>query len=410
MSGVDTSVVVAGVKFKNPIVAASGHPTHNGELLKKCIEAGVGAVETKSISNNPEEWIWPRPACWFTDKYSAPGSMTMMEMAFRTPEEGVADIKAAKAAAVREGAVIIGDISAPWDKPEMFAELAQRVEDAGADMIEFIGACPVGTCDVETRNAVVRDSFTAIIMALKEAVSVPIMAKFFWNDEAFVRDALKICEKAGVDVVNPSPFIPGVLINIETGRPILPTNLHYGPHWRPTGNLITAIARNTLAVPNMSSGGLWTTYDIIERLMAGASLAAVHTAIEYKGYGEFPKYIKGLEKFMETHGYATVDEMIGIAAPHIGNDQEFAQVLQETLVPKESLTLVVDEESCNGCNKCSVCNFGAITVDGVAHVDLELCERCGACASMCPTDALTIIRLSDGSNQNLDQIMARLGS
>jgi len=410
MVDIDMSVRVGRVNFKNPIWAASGHITHTGMLLKKCIKAGVGAVETKSIGNNPQEWFWPRPANVFHDKYGEPGGLSTMEMAYRKPEQGVNDIKEAKTLAVKEDVVIIGDISAPFDEPEKWAEMGRSVEEAGADIIEPMIGCPIEVPSFEEMKKIMKTNLREIMKALKETVSVPIIAKFLWQNEFYVREIAQEFEKTGADAIHINAFVPGVVINIKTGRPPIPIIMHYGPRWRGSGNFSTAIAKKFVKIPIVSSGGIQTWYEIVERLMAGATLAAIQTSVQYKGYQLFKDMVRGVKDFMENNGYSRVEDMIGIATPHIGNMQEFAQLLKETCVPKESLTMVVDEEKCTGCRKCESCSFGAITVrNNLAKIDLELCERCGDCVSICPEDAITMKRVADGRDQSLERLSLLLG-
>lgn len=411
MVDIDMSVRMAGVNFKNPIWAASGHITHTGKLMRKCIEAGVGAVETKSIGNNPEEWFWPRPANWFHDKYGEKGGLSTIEMAYRTPEQGVNDIKKIKSLAVKEDVVIIGDVSAPFGEPEKWAEMGRIVEEAGADIVEPMIGCPIEVPSLEEMKKIMKINLKEIMKALKETVSVPVIAKFLWQNEFYVREIGQEFEKAGADGIHINAFVPGVVINVETGRPLIPIIMHYGPRWRGTGNFSTAIAKKVVKIPIVSSGGIGTWYEVVERLMAGATLAAIQTAVQYKGYQVFKDLFMGLREFMEKNGYDRVEDMIGIATPHIGNMQEFGQLLKETCVPKESLTVVVDDTKCTGCKICASCNFGAIVMEnGLAKIDLELCERCGVCASICPVDAITIKRITDGRNQGLDKLALLLGN
>lgn len=42
-----------GVRFKNPLVAASAEPTLNAANMAKCIEAGAGGVIAKTVTNSP---------------------------------------------------------------------------------------------------------------------------------------------------------------------------------------------------------------------------------------------------------------------------------------------------------------------------------------------------------------------
>jgi Fe-S-cluster-containing hydrogenase component 2 len=51
----------------------------------------------------------------------------------------------------------------------------------------------------------------------------------------------------------------------------------------------------------------------------------------------------------------------------------------------------VDQETCTGCGACAeVCPVDAITVDDTAKVDAELCTGCGACVDECPVEAISL--------------------
>ncbi len=56
-------------------------------------------------------------------------------------------------------------------------------------------------------------------------------------------------------------------------------------------------------------------------------------------------------------------------------------------------TARIEPDRCAACGACAEgCQFGAITVDGHAHVDEAACMGCGVCVSRCPQSALSLVR------------------
>jgi len=53
----------------------------------------------------------------------------------------------------------------------------------------------------------------------------------------------------------------------------------------------------------------------------------------------------------------------------------------------------VDDGLCTGCELCvAACQFGALFLDGIVHVDTLRCVGCGVCVPVCPDGALALVR------------------
>ncbi len=62
------------------------------------------------------------------------------------------------------------------------------------------------------------------------------------------------------------------------------------------------------------------------------------------------------------------------------------------VIARSSFVNVVDESRCIACGACvDVCQFGALTLDGTAHVDDVRCVGCGVCTLACPQSALSLV-------------------
>ncbi|MBM3122633.1 MAG: 4Fe-4S dicluster domain-containing protein, partial [Chloroflexi bacterium] len=62
------------------------------------------------------------------------------------------------------------------------------------------------------------------------------------------------------------------------------------------------------------------------------------------------------------------------------------------------------EDHCVGCDLClERCQFKAMTLDGVVHIDAGRCVGCGVCALACPEGALLLVRREQPEAPPLDE-------
>jgi dihydroorotate dehydrogenase (NAD+) catalytic subunit len=151
--------------------------------------------------------------------------------------------------------------------------------------------------------------------AKKIADAVPILAKLSPN-VSDIADIAKSCEAAGADgIVAINTVGPGMIIDINRKKPILGAKKGgvSGPGILPITVRCVYEIYEAVKIPIIGMGGITKWQDVIEILMAGATLVGVGTATYSKGMNIYDELKKGLLNYMETNHYADLKQLIGLA-------------------------------------------------------------------------------------------------
>lgn len=228
--------------------------------------------------------------------------------------------------------------------------------------------------------------------ALDGHLSVPFWLKLGFNHDVFWLRYIDIMRNLGATAMHTYSDFRVTFLDIETARPPLPVPFGYGRWLRGLSNYATYLSANETGLQVINSGGIWNWRDAVERMMCGATIAALESPVQYRGYRIFGEIIDGMTGFMQRKGYERASDMVGLGLPYIDNPGEFMLQFSAGTVPPSSLHTVLSEDRCNGCGKCVSCIYGAVAMDnGKPRIDLELCERCGTCITICPVQALALV-------------------
>lgn len=387
----------AGLDFKNPIVTSAGALGGQFPSLERSVKAGAGAVTLKTPSLDQKVIKRPKPTHKFLREYGLPNMMSNWESITIGVDDEIELIKKIKPIAEDNDCRIIGSLGADYyalDHPAEFGEAARKIAHAGVDMLEIIPFCPYAVSFPGDERIGTRKAIETGVKAAKEESGIPVVAKIAYEYQAYFQEMLGALKEIAITNIHVFTRARGSILDIEKMEPLLPgpQTLIYGQLRRPGTNLAVALAKADGGFEIESSGGVWGVNDCIERIMCGAKLVALHTTIQYHGHGIIAKMLNGLSEFLDRK-QCELSEIVGVAVPRIVSSEGYTQFIEEHIVPKESLTVEIDPEKCNGCGICTRCINGAMTIEqDLAVVDLVLCERCGICESMCPTYAISIKR------------------
>lgn len=293
------SVEIAGIRFKNPLMLASGIMDEQGDSMVRAAENGAGGVVTKSIGINEREG------------YNNPVVVeieTGMINAIGLANPGIDNFKNEIQAVIKKGIPVIGSI---FGTEKDFPVLAEKMERFGVNGIELNLSCPhvkgVGS-EIGQDPALVEE----IVSEVKKKVKIPVFAKLTPNTTDIVKIA-KSAEKADALVLINT--VRAIAIDIYAKRPVL-SNLvggYSGPGIKPIGLRAVYDVRKEMDIPIIGVGGISNWRDAVEYILAGANALQVGTAIYYRGFSVFDEINRGIEAYMNEEGYTSIEDFSGLA-------------------------------------------------------------------------------------------------
>jgi ferredoxin len=223
---------------------------------------------------------------------------------------------------------------------------------------------------------------------------MPILAKltFNWGDELY--PAAEAALKAGADGFTAIDSIgPTLQIDIETGEPTIggAGNKAWmsGAAIRPVAQaVVSELALRYPGVPIVGTGGIIQAEDAVEMTMVGASALGVCTGPLLRGLEWFGRTSEKLSAWLDSHGYADLPAVRGMALPKLHPVEDTSR-----------LTFEFDPLLCTKCDLCVVlCPYDARTMGGgdkpkqpslTQILDAKQCRYCGLCVEVCKPGSLT---------------------
>ena len=378
-----------GLDFANPIIVPAGVHGRDGDVMAEVGRSGVGGTCTKTIVSQPANDVLPCFSAVDAGMVNSVfGSDKSSEYWFT---EG---IKRAKDG----GAKIIANLAG--FTPEEAASLAESAVKCGADMIMLPTHCPhMGEIlmamfpgmDFPEPSLTDVAPMQASVRMIKEAVDVPVVVKLSGTYAHVTKEWSIGVKESGADGIACSDALgPALSIDVRTGQPALggPRGVGglTGPAIMPITLRMTLDVAMMSGLPVIGVGGVTTADDVLQYVMAGATLVGVCTAGHMKGVDAYKQLIEKLEARMEALGISSLEEIRGLTIRRIeARKAEGKVAVTERIVP------TVKAENCTRCGACErVCAYDAIAVtDGnAAAINPEKCIGCGLCVSVCRFDAL----------------------
>jgi dihydroorotate dehydrogenase (NAD+) catalytic subunit len=362
----DLQTSVCGIAFPNPVWTAAGPAAADANMLRRAAEGGAGGLVTKTLSVKPARVPIPNLSS------PAPGSLLNAELWSEIDYRRFLEIELPEIRKLRLPVIVSVGYSVN-DLARLGAALA---EGGMCDAVEF-------SIHYVEKSA---DNLRRMAETLRAAIRVPVFAKFspsIQNIAETVR-ALEDVVDGFVAINSVGPALDFDPVTLQpplgssdgrgwlSGRAVLPIGLHF----------VASISQATNK-PVIGVGGIRTALDVVKYIMAGAGAVQVCTLAVLKGQNVYGQLASDLSKWMDEHGYASIEELRG--AFH-----RRAPIALYTLGEGEQLHPRITYEKCTYCDVCvKGCVHEAICfLEREFLVDRGKCVSCGLCVSLCPTEAL----------------------
>ena len=296
----NTSVNLAGVTLKNPVMTASGTFGSGAEYSEFVDLNRLGAVVTKGVANIP----WPgNPTPRIAEVY---GGM-LNAIGLQNPGIDVftkRDIPYLKQFDTKIIVNVCGKTT------EDYIEVVEKLGDYDVDLLEINISCPnVKEGGIAFgQNAKNVENITS---TLKKYAKQPIIMKLSPN-VTDITEMARAAEAGGADVVSLINTLTGMKIDVNrrTFAIANKTGGMSGPAVIPIAVRMVYQVANAVKIPIIGMGGISNYEDALEFILAGATAISVGTANFYNPTATID-IVDGIENYMKKNSIDDINSLIG---------------------------------------------------------------------------------------------------
>jgi dihydroorotate dehydrogenase (NAD+) catalytic subunit len=298
---VNLSINIGGLKFKNPVLTASGTFGYGSELDDFFAVDRLGGIVLKGTTLEPREGNpYPRMAETPAGMLNSVGLQNKgIDYFEKNIYPQVSDYNTN----------VIVNVNGNYI--EEYVALAERISHLEKiSAIELNISCPnvkMGGMAFGTNP----DSARGVTKAVRAVYNKTLIVKLSPNVTNIV-DFAKIAEEEGADSISLINTLLGMSIDTRSLKPSLATITGglSGPAIKPIALRMVWQVAKAVRIPVIGMGGIMNTEDAIEFFLAGASAIQVGTATFIDPMASV-KILEGIEAFLIERGFSDISDLIG---------------------------------------------------------------------------------------------------
>ncbi|MBO5873365.1 MAG: dihydroorotate dehydrogenase [Clostridia bacterium] len=299
---VDTKVTLSGIELDNPIIPASGTFGFGYEFAEIY---DINMLGTFSFKGTTKEARFGNP----TPRIAECPSGMINAVGLQNP--GIENVIAEELPELKKcfHKPVMANISGfSIDEYVYCCEKIDKQEQVG--WIEVNVSCPnvhgggmsFGVCP---------ESAAEVTKAVKAVTTKPIYIKLSPN-VTDIASIAKACEDAGADGISMINTMLGMRINLNNKKPVIANKMggYSGSAILPVALRMVYQVYEAVKIPIIGMGGISTTEDVIEMMLAGATAVQVGAANLIEPYA-CKNIIEDLPRVMEKYKISSLESIIG---------------------------------------------------------------------------------------------------
>jgi len=302
---------IAGVHFNNPVVMASGTFGFGKEYAQFYDINKLGGISGKGLTLQPKAGnrgirVWETPSGMMNSVgLENPG----IEMFIKEEMNFWETIEPAKIVNLGGGSIEDYVQGARLITEDTYKRREQGLH--GIDMIELNISCPnvkQGGIAYGIKTEIARE----VVREVRQATTLPLAIKLSPNAENIVEMAV-MCEEEGAEAVSLVNTFSAMKIDIKRRRSVFDNGYAglSGPAIKPIALRMVHQVAKQVQIPIMGMGGIASSEDAIEFIMAGAAVIQIGT-YNFMNLRAGEEIIAGIQAFMEQENIQSLDEIRGI--------------------------------------------------------------------------------------------------
>ena len=317
---VNLSTKYMGLQLDNPLIVASCSIVKTRDAVRRCADAGAGAVVLKSLFEEQIEVETQELEghLWMTSHSEAFDYVTNMGMEIG-PREYLKLIENAKSAVSIPVIASLNCISSKW-----WLGYAKQIAAAGADALELNIAIMPGNPKHSASD--LENVYLQILDDVKREIDLPVAIKIGPHFSAIPQMASQLSSHGASGLVLFNRFYQ---LDIDIDKiELVPGNRFSSPDEMSMSLRWIAILYGRVNCDLAASTGVHDGHCVIKHLLAGATVTQLCSTLYIYGVEQITYIRSQLEQWMKQHHFETIDDFRGKLSQSRSNRPEIYERLQ----------------------------------------------------------------------------------